>query len=46
MVTVTMLQPTGNQTTFFYYGAGLDPAAVIANLERAGLVLIRAAWGL
>jgi hypothetical protein len=44
MLIITMKQPTGNQTTFFFYGAGIDPAAVIANLERAGLELIRAAW--
>jgi len=45
MLIITMKQPTGNETTFFFYGAGIERAAIIANLERAGLELIRAAWG-
>lgn len=41
MLRVTMIQLTVN-----FYGAGHDPAAIIANLERDGLVFIRAGWEL
>lgn len=39
MLTVTMLQPTGNQTTFFFYGAGLDPAAFLRSKYVKGCIL-------